>query len=157
MAKKKTAARKKKPAARKKPAAGKKPAARKKAPKSRRKTARPRKIARLLRTKRQSSPVESLYVASPSRRRGLGAHSAGQSGDTQGLSNMEEAGSESVEELAEEGQNFEADAVGGVEEADGSQDEVHTRQVLEDDVPLEYLENDMERLTPRSPSPKPRR
>ena len=77
-----------------------------------------------------------------SRRRGLGAGSAGQSGDTQGLSDAEGADFESVEELAEEGQNFEAGIVGGVEDADGSQREVRTREVLEDDVPLEYLDKD---------------
>ena len=69
--------------------------------------------------------------------------SAGQSGDTQGLSDVAEAGSESVTELLEEGQSFEAEAVGGVENApDSDVAEVHTRQVPEDDVPLEYLGND---------------
>jgi hypothetical protein len=38
-----------------------------------------------------------------------------QSGDTQGLSNAEQANSESVEELAADGQSFEAAAVSGVE------------------------------------------
>jgi hypothetical protein len=37
--------------------------------------------------------------------------SAGQSGDTQGLSDVAEAGSESVTQLLEEGQSFEADAI----------------------------------------------
>jgi len=41
-----------------------------------------------------------------------------QSGDTQGLSNAEQANSESVEELAADGQSFEAAAVSGVEDAD---------------------------------------
>jgi hypothetical protein len=68
------------------------------------------------------------------------------------LSNVEEADSESVEELAEEGQDFEAGTVAGVEDADASQGEVHTRQVREDDVPLEYLENDLDRLDRQSPS-----
>jgi hypothetical protein len=83
--------------------------------------------------------------------RGLGAHSAGQSGDTQGLSNVEETDSESVEELVEEGQSFEAGALSGIEDADASQGEVRTRQVLEDDVPREYLENDLDRLDSRGP------
>jgi len=66
--------------------------------------------------------------------------SAGQSGDTQGLSDIAEAGSESVEELIEEGQFFEAEVISGVEDApDADVAEVHTRQVLEDDVPFEYL------------------
>jgi len=69
--------------------------------------------------------------------------SAGQSGDTQGLSDVAEAGSESVTELLEEGQSFEAEAIGGVEDApDPDVAEVHTRQVAEDDVPSEYLERD---------------
>jgi hypothetical protein len=68
---------------------------------------------------------------------------AGQAGDLQGLPNAAEADSESVEQLLEEGQTFEADAVEGVESApDADQGEVTTKQVPEDDVPLEYLEND---------------
>ena len=72
-----------------------------------------------------------------------GTGSAGQSGDTQGLSDLAEAGSESVEELLEEGQSFEAEAIGGVEDApDPDVAEVHTTQVPADDVPGEYLEKD---------------
>ena len=74
------------------------------------------------------------------RDKGLGPDSAGQSGDTQGLSDDEDADSESVVGLLEEGQAFEAEAVAGVENApDAGVAEVHTKQVLEDDVPLEYL------------------
>jgi hypothetical protein len=69
--------------------------------------------------------------------------SAGQSGDTQGLSDIAEAGSESVAELMEEGQSFEAEAIGGVEDApDADVAEVHTKQFPEDDVPSEYLGKD---------------
>ena len=64
---------------------------------------------------------------------------------------MEEVDSESVEELVEEGQNFEAGAVAGIEQADASQGEVRTRSVLEDDVPREYLENDLDRLNRERP------
>ena len=67
---------------------------------------------------------------------------------------MEEVDSESVEELVEEGQDFEAGVVAGVEDADASQGEVHTKQVLEDDVPLEYLEQDLDRLNRKIPSPR---
>ena len=60
---------------------------------------------------------------------GLGPSAAGQSGDLQGLSNIADADSESVEELIEEGQALEADAVAGVEDApDADISEVHTRQ-----------------------------
>ena len=45
--------------------------------------------------------------------------------------------------MIEEGQFFEADAIGGVEdEPDADVAEVHTKQVAEDDVPPEYLEGD---------------
>jgi len=69
--------------------------------------------------------------------------SAGQSGDLQGLSGIAGADSESVDELVEEGNAFEADVVTGVEEAgDEDEQEVRTHEVPEDDVPDEYLEKD---------------
>ena len=75
--------------------------------------------------------------------RGLGAESAGQSGDTEGLSRKEIADSESVEELIEEGQAFEAGIVSGVENArNADEGGVRTREVPEDDVPQEYLDED---------------
>jgi hypothetical protein len=78
-----------------------------------------------------------------SNRNELGADSAGQSGDTQQISDSASADSESVEELAEEGNAFEADAVYGVENAkDADVSEVTTREVPEDDVPGEYLDDD---------------
>jgi hypothetical protein len=71
------------------------------------------------------------------------ARTGEQSGDLQGLSNVEGADSESVDELLEEGNAFEAGVVAGVEEADDSGvSEVHTREVPEDDVPGEYLDKD---------------
>lgn len=78
-----------------------------------------------------------------SKRDELGPDSAGQSGDTQQISDAASADSESVEELAEEGNAFEADAVYGVENAkDADVSEVTTREVPEDDVPGEYLDDD---------------
>lgn len=75
--------------------------------------------------------------------RGLGPEAGGQSGDTEGLSRAELADSESVEELLEEGQAFEAGVVSGVENApDADKGGVRTRQVPEDDVPQEYLDED---------------
>ncbi len=72
-----------------------------------------------------------------------GPGSAGQSGDLQGLRDVEGADSESVDELLEEGNAFEADAVAGVERADDNDgQEVHTHEVPEDDVPEEYLDKD---------------
>ena len=70
------------------------------------------------------------------------SESAGQSGDTQGLSDIEEADSESVEELTEEGQGLEADVIDAVENApDPDVSEVRTREVPEDDVPEEYRDD----------------
>lgn len=75
-----------------------------------------------------------------------GPDSAGQSGDLQGISNLEDAEAESVEELMEEGNSFEAGVVEGVEDApDADVAEVTTREVLEDDVPEEYLDDDRPR------------
>lgn len=75
--------------------------------------------------------------------RGLGARTAGQAGDTQGLQSGPDVDSESVEELVEEGQSFEAEVVEGVENAlDPDQGEVRTRQVPEDDVPEEYQDDE---------------
>jgi hypothetical protein len=75
--------------------------------------------------------------------RGLGPEAGGQSGDTEGLSEEESVDSESVEELVEEGQAFEAGVISGVENApDADQGEVRTRQVPVDDVPQEYLDED---------------
>lgn len=65
----------------------------------------------------------------------------GQAGDLQGLSDVEEVDSESVQELLEEGNAFEADVVAGVEKA-AEVREVRTREVPEDDVPGEYLDKD---------------
>jgi hypothetical protein len=68
---------------------------------------------------------------------------AGQAGDLQGLSGREDVDSESVDELLEEGNSFEAGVVGGVEAADDNDEqEVHTHEVPEDDVPGEYLDEE---------------
>jgi N utilization substance protein A len=76
-------------------------------------------------------------------RKGLGALTAGQSGDIQGLSGRAGIDSESVTELLEEGQTFEAEAVSGVENAaDPDVSEVVTHQFPEDDVPEEYQNPD---------------
>jgi hypothetical protein len=66
-----------------------------------------------------------------------------QSGDLQGLSEVAAADSESVDELLEEGNAFEADVVSGVERAGNENEkEVRTHEVPEDDVPGEYLDKD---------------
>src|SRR5215475_10664002 len=71
------------------------------------------------------------------------SQSGAQSGDLQGLRNVATADSESVDELVDEGNAFEADVVEGVEHADDNEEqEVHTHEVPEDDVPEEYLDQD---------------
>jgi len=66
-----------------------------------------------------------------------------QSGDLEGLSNVESADSESVDELLEEGNAFEAGVLAGVENSRGREGkEVRTREVPEDDVPGEYLDEE---------------
>ena len=72
---------------------------------------------------------------------GLRARSGGQSGDLQGLSNRAGADSESVNELLEEGNAFEAEVVKGVQDT-ADESEVVTHEVPEDDVPKEYLDKD---------------
>ena len=63
--------------------------------------------------------------------------------DSQGLSTVERDDSESVSELLEEGNAFEAGVLSGVERADDSDErEVRTREIPEDDVPEEYLDKD---------------
>jgi hypothetical protein len=72
-----------------------------------------------------------------------GPDSAGQGGATQQISENPIADFESVEELAEEGNAFEANVIYGVENAkDPDVSEVFTHEIPEDDVPGEYLDND---------------
>src|SRR6516165_10374031 len=79
----------------------------------------------------------------PVPRAGRGALAGRQSGDLQGLSRLEDADAESVDELLEEGNAFEAGVVEGVEDAESrSERPVHTREVPQDDVPEEYLDKD---------------
>jgi len=75
-------------------------------------------------------------------KRGLGTGAAGQSGELQGLSRAIDVDSESVEELVEEGQAFEADAISGVENApDADQGEVRVHERPDDEFPLEDPED----------------
>ena len=69
--------------------------------------------------------------------------SASSSEDFEGVSRAEQADSESVDELVEEGNLFEAGVVAGVQEADDRDEkETRTRELPEDDVPEEYLDKD---------------
>jgi hypothetical protein len=75
--------------------------------------------------------------------KGLGSKSGGQSGALQGLSDIEGASSESVDELLEEGNAFEAEVVKGVEDApDADEGEVQTHQrPQEEELPEDFREN----------------
>jgi hypothetical protein len=87
---------------------------------------------------RGSQDVETVRLKPKSRvaRAGTGA------GDLQGISIVEDVDSESADELLEEGQAFEAGIVSGVERAGTEESEVITHEVLEDDVPKEYDDED---------------
>jgi hypothetical protein len=88
-------------------------------------------------SKRQGVETVALRSWGPRERRG------GQSGDLQGLSSRPTADSESVEELAEEGNALEAEVLEGVENSpDPEHGQVRTQEVPEDDVPQEYLDRD---------------
>jgi hypothetical protein len=93
---------------------------------------------------RRSRGSESTSRPSEARiHQGVGLSTGGQSGDTQGLSKRETADSESVEELVDEGQDYEAEVISGVENAlDPDQSEVTTKEVPEDDVPPEYRDQE---------------
>ena len=78
-------------------------------------------------------------------RKGLGPDTAGQSGDIEGLSSVAGPGSESIAELVEEGQDFEAEVVSGVEsvpdadsaEFETGEEEAETEEISEDEIPPE--------------------
>src|SRR5215467_8534611 len=83
--------------------------------------------------------VETVPLEPRARRAAAGAGG----GDFGGSSVVEDADSESPDELLEEGQAFEAGVVSGVEDAPGpDQGEVRTREVPQDDVPEEYDDKD---------------
>ena len=87
---------------------------------------------------------QEVEIVRPKGRSRVARAGAG-SGDLQGISSVEEADSESEDELLEEGQSFEAGIISGVERAGDEESEVVTHEVLEDDVPLEYDDQQKER------------
>jgi hypothetical protein len=100
----------------------------------------PRKVAVKTPNKRVR---EREQIENPVVSQATSGRSGRQSGDLQGLSRREEADSESIDELLEEGNTFEAGVVTGVEEAGNDEtEEVHTHEVPVDDVPEEYLDED---------------
>ena len=121
------------------------------ATKKKKKSNKPKKVLKKKTASKKKSPRKKGRAREKSRnvstirinRAGLGAGSRGQSDNLQGLSNSAGADSESVDELLEEGNAFEAEVVEGVESVpDADQGEVRTREVPEDDVPDEYRDQD---------------
>jgi len=104
------------------------------------KTIRAKTVSALKKWGREKSDSVDTVAFSPE---GPGTRSGRQSGDLQGLSRVQGADSESVDELLEEGNAFEADVVTGVEDAgDTDEKEVRTHEVPEDDVPGEYQDKE---------------
>jgi hypothetical protein len=118
--------------------------ARKKKKVMKKKVRRGGKKAAAIKTKKVRKRVRGKAATisiEPPTPKGMGPGAGGQSGDLEGLSETEFADSESVAELAEEGQDYEAEIVSGVENApEPDQGEVKTHEVPEDDVPPEYRE-----------------
>jgi len=133
--------------------ASKKTAKKKPAPKkAARKKASPKKAAATRKAPAQATTLRAeARTRTKTRSRGqqssapplLPEASGLQSGDLQGLSNVESVDAESVDELLEEGNAFEAGIVSGVEDSRNREGkEVRTREVPEDDVPQEYLDEE---------------
>ena len=94
----------------------------------------------------QSVETVSLSAVRPRARSARAGAPGGGGGDYSGLSVVAGADSESPRELLEEGQTFEAGIVQGVQNApNADQGEIRTREVPEDDVPLEYDDQDRDR------------
>jgi hypothetical protein len=86
-----------------------------------------------------SQSVETMQMKPKARVARAGAGG----GDFGGASVVEDVDSQSADELLEEGQAFEAGIVRGVEQADDNiEQEVHTHEVPQDDVPGEYGDKD---------------
>lgn len=98
----------------------------------------------------KSTSVEVLPVVP----RGLGPPSAGQSGDIQGLSGVQSANSESVVELVEEGQDYEAEVVSGVENVpEADEEERLAEEILGERTALEEAKESPEEVTAEAGGP----
>lgn len=91
----------------------------------------------------QSVETVPFSAVRPKSRAARAGSPGGGGGDYSGLSVVEGVDSESPRELLEEGQTFEAGIVEAVQDApNADQGEIRTREVPEDDVPLEYDDQD---------------
>jgi hypothetical protein len=105
---------------------------------AKRKQVAPRRPIRETEEVMGSQSVETVPLSTV-RPKARTARVGGGAGDYRGISVVEGADSESPKELLEEGQTFEAGIVDGVQNAPNADEgEIRTREVPEDDVPLEY-------------------
>jgi hypothetical protein len=90
--------------------------------------------------RKKSKPVEPVTPVPVAPSPETGSAAAGQAGDLQGLPGEEDVQNESVRELVEEGQFFEASIVEAVENAPPPEaGPLKPREIREDDIPTEYL------------------
>jgi hypothetical protein len=87
--------------------------------------------------RKKSKPVEPVTPVPVDPSPDTGSAAGGQAGDLQGLPGDEDVQNESVRELVEEGQFFEASIVDAVENAPPGP--LKPRKIREDDIPPEYL------------------
>jgi hypothetical protein len=114
-------------------------ASKKKAAAKRKSTLKKKKVTTKVAVQGKSQNVETVHL----KPKAIVARAGAGGGDFQGVSTVEDADSESVEELLEEGQAFEAGIVSGVEDAaNADETEVTTHEVPQDDVPGEYDDKD---------------
>jgi hypothetical protein len=144
---KKATPKKKLPRQQQKKRSSPKPAPKKRVPKrtmAKKKIAAKKTIARKTKVavKKKTVPKRTGTGATAFLRARPRSNSGGQSGDLQGLPHRASVDSESVDELMEEGNAFEAGVVMGVEDAGNADEgEVRTHEVSEDDVPEEYKDD----------------
>jgi len=103
------------------------------------KPARKQKSAKAKKTPKKKAPKkvrrrsrQELNEAAPMAK-GPGPGAGGQAGDLEGLSDVEDVDSESVQELVEEGQDYEAEVVSAVENAPDPDEAEITAEIPEGD------------------------
>ena len=90
-----------------------------------------------------SNSANRIHIGMKRRKNQPGDEITRETGDAEGLSDSAESSSQSVAELLDEGQSFEASVLNGIENApnaDGGP--IKIREVREDDVPAEYIDDE---------------